>query len=242
MQTCILHAQEHKGFMPPVGWTYGLGQTATPNGLFDDRMEKYLYFTDGGIQRPMGMAGSIAKMMDQNLDVSSRINLEAALAHGTSSKVLVCPSDRDTAWLGYTIAEPNSFGGSGWTGPKAQTSYAFNEGVLGISINNTGGTQDNNTRLRGKLSAVRLAAQVFLMTDSTNLRDGTYSTPGLLVYYNHVNGQTLLDVWNGNNCGDNVLFDKNKHQNRMNIVFIDGHAEAVLLEPGYLKNIYITAP
>ena len=238
MQYMLLNAQEHKGYMPPVGWTYGPGNTATPAGLFDEKMEKYVYFTDGGSQRPMGVAGSIAKMVDQNLDSSSRANLEKALSAGPTSKLLSCPADRDGAWLGYTIAEPNSFSGGGWTGPKSRTSYAFNEGVLGI---------DTNLRLRGKLTSVKYASQTFMMTDATNLRDGSPSTPGLLVYYNSKPGQTLADVYNNTTpsnglVGDLNNFDKNKHQNRINVAFIDGHADTVIIDPGYLAKIYITAP
>jgi prepilin-type N-terminal cleavage/methylation domain-containing protein/prepilin-type processing-associated H-X9-DG protein len=236
-QAAILHANDHRGFMPVAGATFSpTAPSATPAGMGDPNLQKYSYFSDGGQQRPMGLAGSFAKYVGQRVRTDSRVNLEADLNTGTMAKMFVCPSDRDGGWLGFTIAE---YTGGLWTGPSSRQSYAFNEAVLGIAEPPEGGVSQPQCRLRGNLTRVKGSAQTFLMTDSTNLRGGSPTSPGIMVYYNTTFNQTLGDVYNFNGCGDPINFDSKRHRGRMNVNFFDGHAESVVIQPKALAKVYL---
>ncbi len=197
---------------------------------------RYSYYNDGGQMRPMGLAGSLAKYLGQTVRIDSKANLEADLITGTAAKMFICPSDRDGGWIGFTIAE---YTGGNWTGPSSKQSYAFNEAVLGIAEPPEGGVSQAGSRLRGNLTKVRGSSQTFLMTDSTNLRSGSPSSPGILVFYNTKFNQTLGDVYAGNGCGDAVNFDKVRHRGRVNISFCDGHADSVIIEQKALAKVYL---
>lgn len=184
----------------------------------------------------MGLAGSLAKYLGQTVRIDSKANLEADLITGTAAKMFICPSDRDGGWIGFTIAE---YTGGNWTGPSSKQSYAFNEAVLGIAEPPEGGVSQAGSRLRGNLTKVRGSSQTFLMTDSTNLRSGSPSSPGILVFYNTKFNQTLGDVYAGNGCGDAVNFDKVRHRGRVNISFCDGHADSVIIEQKALAKVYL---
>jgi len=237
-QAAILHANDHKGYMPVAGATfYPTAPSATPRDMGDANMQKYSYFTDGSVQRPMGLAGSLAKYIGQTVRTDSRAHLEADLNTGTVAKVFICPSDRDGGWVGFTIAE---YTGGLWTGPISRQSYAFNEGVLGIAEPPEGGVTQYGCRFRGNLAKVRRASQIFLLTDSTNLRGGSPSNPGILVYFNTQFNQTLADVYYNRLSGDSVNFDRTRHRGRINISFCDGHAESMPIEPKSLAKAYFT--
>jgi len=236
-QATILHANEHRGYMPVAGATFTpTASSATPDGMHDHAMLKYSYFNDGGKVRPMGLAGSLARYLGQNVRTDSKAQLEADLEIGTVARMFICPSDREGGWLGFTIAE---YTGGNWTGPSSRQSYAFNEAVLGIAEPPEGGVSQRGCRLRGNLARVRRSDSVFLMTDSTNLRGGSPSSPGILVYFNTRFNQTLGDVFVDNASGDSVNFDYNRHRKQMNISFLDGHAESVPITRRALANVYL---
>lgn len=237
-QAAILHANDHKGYMPVAGATFfPTAPSATPQGMGDSNMQRYSYFTDGSQQRPMGLAGSFAKYIGQTVRTDSKAHLEADLNTGNIAKMFICPSDRDGGWLGFTIAE---YTGGLWDGPVSRQSYAFNEAVLGIAEPPEGGVAVPGSRFRGNLGKVRNSSQTFLMTDSTNLRGGSPSSPGILVYYNTRFNQTLGDVYNNNGSGDAVNFDKKRHRGWININFCDGHAESMRIDWQSLSRVYLT--
>jgi prepilin-type processing-associated H-X9-DG protein/prepilin-type N-terminal cleavage/methylation domain-containing protein len=231
-QAIILHANEHRGYMPLACATFIPTATCTPAGLNDPKQQKYSYFTDNGQARPLGTPGSLALYMGQELQLDSRKNVEAGLATGTVAKTHLCPSDREKGWFGYTIAEYT--GGTGWFGVNSRQSYAYNEGALGIAEpGDAAGVVEPYSRLRGNLTAVRRPSQVFFMTDATNKRGGTGTVSGVLLYYNTKFDQSLGDVITGSNggCGDKVNFDLVRHGGQVNINFFDGHAESFKLAP-----------
>jgi prepilin-type processing-associated H-X9-DG protein/prepilin-type N-terminal cleavage/methylation domain-containing protein len=238
-QAAILHANDHKGYMPVAGATFvPSAPSCTPIGLHDANSQRYSYYTDGGQQRPMGLAGSFAKYVGQRVRTDSKANLEADLNTGQVAKMFICPSDKDNGWLGFTIAEYTGGVGGLWSGPVSRQSYAFNEGVLGIAEpGDASGVSQAGCRLRGNLARVRRSAETFLQTDSTNLRGG--GGPGIMVYYNLQFDQTLGDVYRGTGAGDAVNFDRKRHNGRININFCDGHAETFKIEPKALSKVYL---
>jgi prepilin-type N-terminal cleavage/methylation domain-containing protein/prepilin-type processing-associated H-X9-DG protein len=243
-QAMILHANEHRGYMPLACATFSPTASCTPAGLSDPKQQKYSYFTDGGQARPLGVPGSLAIYLGQEIQLDNRKNVEAGLATGTVAKTHICPSDRDGGWYGYTIAEYT--GGTGWYGVNSRQSYGYNEGVLGYADPpDAAGVVDRGCRLRGNLAAVRRPQQTFFMTDSTNLRGGqahNQAVSGVLLYYNTKWDQSLGDVANGGagGCGDAVNFDKVRHNGKMNINFFDGHAETFKIDQFALAKVYLS--
>ena len=238
-QAAILHANDHRGYMPLAGATFvPTAPSATPDGVHDHGMLKYSYFKDSGQLRPMGLAGSLARYTGQEVRTDSKTHLEADLETGIVARVFICPSDRDGGWLGFTIAE---YTGGSWDGPASKQSYAFNEGVLGIAEPPEGGVSQYGCRLRGNLAKVRHAADTFLLTDSTNLRGGSPSAPGIMVYFNTQFNQTLGDVYLDNASGDSVNFDKQRHRGRINISFCDGHAETMIITQREMAKVFLVA-
>ncbi|MCY2951716.1 MAG: prepilin-type N-terminal cleavage/methylation domain-containing protein [Planctomycetota bacterium] len=236
-QAAIMHANDHKGYMPVAGATFTpTVQMATPSGLGDPYQRRYSYYMEGNLLRPMGLAGSLAKYLGHPVRTDTKLNLEADLNTGSLEKVFICPSDKDGGWLGHTIAQWTP---SYWMGPSSKQSYAFNEGVLGIGEPPEGGVVERGCRLRGNLAKVRGAAEVFLLTDATSKR-GTLGASNIMVYYNLFWNQTLGDVLLGKPCGDPVNFDYTRHRRRMNISFCDGHAETFMIEAKGLSRVYFT--
>ncbi len=237
-QAAIMHATDHKGFMPVAGATFApTVAQATPEGLHDPNRERYSYYMEGNTWRPMGLAGSLAKYLGHPVRTDTKANLEADLNTGSLAKIFLCPSDKDGGWLGHTIAQ---WTGAYWMGPSSRQSYAFNEGVLGIAEPPEGSVVERGCRLRGNLAKVRGAAEVFLLTDATSNR-GTLGASNIMVYYNLYWDQTLGDVLSGKPCGDPVNFDYNRHRGRkINISFCDGHAETFPIEAKALSRVYFT--
>jgi prepilin-type processing-associated H-X9-DG protein len=118
---------------------------------------------------------------------------------------------------------------SGWAGPLLQTSYAFNEGILGW------GNVGTHTRERGNVSRISQSANIVLMADAS-----PRGTNGWIVYNDDADNETLLDFYNGTyDTGDPRLFDKVRHFGRMNILFLDGHGDSAAI-PGDLSSMNVS--
>ena len=236
-QAAIMHATDHRGYMPVAGASFSpTVPEATPVGLGDPNRNKYSYFMDGNLLRPMGVAGSLAKYMGHPVRTDSKANLEADLNTGSMEKMFICPSDKDGGWYGYTFGQWTP---STWIGPSSKQSYAWNEGVLGIGEPPEGGVVERGCRLRGNLAKVRGAAEVFLATDATSRRD---PVDGIMVYYNLYWNETLGNIMiPDGRSGGAENFDYNRHRGKkMNICFCDGHAETFVMEGKALSRVYLT--
>jgi len=239
VQAALVHANDHRGYMPIAGATFREECTsATAEGIGDAGQVRYSYYREGSLNRPMGLAGSLAKYVGQRVRTTSKAELEADLNTGQIAKLFICPSDRDGGWLGYTIAE---YTPSFWPGPESRQSYAFNEGVLGIAEpGDNSGVVEKGCRLRANTAKIKRSDQCFLLTDSTSLRSGAWDRSGIQVYYNLKWNQTLGDVWDSNMSGDRVNFDFKRHRGRINIAFCDGHADSLPLTRAAMGKVYFT--
>lgn len=242
VQLMLLHADEHGGYMPltgaiPQGTTYTLVQ--------DSQMKKYEYWTDGANLRILSMPGSIAKYAGYDLDISSSAALQASLNKGLMKKIMVCPSDQDVGRLGKTNQDL----------PLSLSSYAFNEAFLGWGdAGDSSGVTAGHSRLRGKLVRAPHGATTMLVTDA---RPRDPNNTAWELYFDHAANCTLKDLYNsptngfsigpgnpgpagdgsGKDCGEGSLFDKARHRGRMNIGFLDGHVENIIIAPGELDHV-----
>ncbi|MDB5357738.1 MAG: hypothetical protein JWN24_4191 [Phycisphaerales bacterium] len=247
VQAMILHANEHKGYMPLVGWPH-VG--FDPVSLEDPRAERYDYFgTSLDNYHLMSILGALAPQLGQKINAASKSELEAELRDGIVRRIFVCPSDRDGDRIGGTVVG----------GGVAYNSYAFNEAALGwgTSVVPDGGVPDESgmmsnpyphTRVRGKTARFPHPAQLFLFTDGAPRADG-----GWQVYCDSDADLSLRDFFvttNGppgnphasmspppGNCSNWDLIDTTRHRGRINVAFADGHVENVPLDEGTLAKI-----
>jgi prepilin-type processing-associated H-X9-DG protein len=82
----------------------------------------------------------------------------------------------------------------------------------------------------GKITRILKASEVFLFGDGKG--NGTFEYPGFVVQARNSTDDTLYDYWNSQEGYDGSgQFDHKRHRNRMNVAFVDGHAETVQMPP-----------
>jgi prepilin-type processing-associated H-X9-DG protein/prepilin-type N-terminal cleavage/methylation domain-containing protein len=238
----MLHAAEHQGYMPLVGWPR---QGMDPVSLEDPLARKYDYYgTNPSEYHLMTILGALAPQLGQKVDAQSVAALEAGINQGTVRRVFACPSDRDGGQIGRIVVD----GGDGYN------SYAFNEAALGwgsSAVRDGTGMTNNpypHCRLRAKVSRFVHPAKLFLFTDGAPRADG-----GWQVYCDGDANLTLRDFYVTTNgppgnphastspppgyCANWDLIDSVRHRGRMNVAFADGHVENVLLSERALAEI-----
>jgi prepilin-type processing-associated H-X9-DG protein len=235
----VLHAHEHRGYMQIAGQIVSPGG-ATSDGMSDSTRQRYSYYKDATLFRPLNLAGAAAPYVGQDVRTDNKANMLADINAGMVLKIFQCPSD-ETPLLGFTAKA------TGWTGPTMYNSYGFNEALLGWRDATPGGSDFDE--LRGNVAKVRNSSQTFLMCDAIPRNN---FVGGWLTLFAHNQGATLEDAFfnNNNRAGDASMFDPNRHGGRINIMFVDGHAETRHLpkrDVGYsatgpLSDIFLIAP
>jgi len=240
-QALMLHAMEHKGYMPLTGLpTPGLD----PISLEDPRAEKYDYYGPAGNQHLMALQGAIAPLLGQQINTESKATVEADIQRGLIRDLFICPSDREGGRLGNTVWE----GGSGFS------SYAFNDCVFGwatSTYNDGSGLTSKpypHSRLRAKVDQFVHPAELFLFADASPRSDSNW-----LLYCDGDADLSLRDIYvttsgppnnphantpnPGGSCATWDLLDVKRHRGRINVTFADGHVENVTLSEGDLAKI-----
>src|SRR2546423_7105511 len=217
-QAFTMHSVEHRGYVPTAGLIHSVsGYAATPQGLHDSARVKYKYYTDAGQLRPLPMPAALAPYFGQDMRTDTRANLEKDLDSGPCRELFTCPTQarEGMVWHGSMLSDQN-----GWLPPDIWSSYIFNEEPLGFA------TYGTYQRGQGNMNRLRNASDVMMIGDGRP-RGGQ---GGWLVIYATNNATTISDAATGmNGSGDPSNFEFRRHQNRMNIVFMDGHAETVLV-------------
>jgi prepilin-type N-terminal cleavage/methylation domain-containing protein/prepilin-type processing-associated H-X9-DG protein len=245
VQAMMLHAIDHRGYMPMTGWPR---QGMDPVSLDDPHARKYDYYgTSPADYHLMSVPGALAPQLGQKINTESKATVEADIQRpgGTVRKVFTCPSDRDgEGRLGRTVFD----------GGDSYGSYAFNEAPLGwgTSVVWDGTSMTSNpyphSRQRGKVARFVHPAQLFLITDGAPRADG-----GWQLYCDGDANLSLRDFFVTTNgppgnphasmnpppgwCSNWDVIDSNRHRGRMNVGFADGHVENVPLTEGALSQI-----
>ena len=220
-QAAQMHAIEHRGHMPLAG---PLPVAIYPDAIGDVPMKKYTYFLNSANHgddnapgfAPAPLSASLGQYMGLPVVFGTRQELQDSMRSELVVRHFICPSDRAPT-TGSTISCV-----AGWTGPADTMSYMFNAYVLGLIRDPYYGDG-----IGGKASRVRRPADVFLFADG---RSGDGSIAGFAVG----NAETLLDYWlrhGGNGRSAFPTIDPDRHRNVFNVVFVDGHAESVLMPP-----------
>ena len=223
----LMDANEHRQHFPLAGSLWpsvsgGPPQRPTPFELGDPSQKTYSYWNDPGVVlAPLPIA--IAPYLGQtNMDYSSRANAVNSYVNGSAIHVFSCPANIDQLNGNYQMGQYLTTQG-GYSAPFLQTSYGFNEAVLGwADANAPGANVLGHSRCRGNIARIVRPADVILMGDAT-----PRGTNGWMAFNDKDATWRLFDVWFANDPNNaNSLaaqFDYNRHYQKMNILFADGH-------------------
>jgi prepilin-type N-terminal cleavage/methylation domain-containing protein/prepilin-type processing-associated H-X9-DG protein len=233
MQAGLLMASEHHGYIQVAGQMAGV-PTTTPAGLDDSDETRYVYFDDQGIRRPVPIQIALAPYLGSKIRLDNAADMLAdwQSSNCMARRVFTCPSQAD-----IPTADIIDGGNDGWTAPQIATSFAYNEAITGFIENSA-------RRLRGQFAKATLSSSILLWTDAIPRAQQSYAA-----WYNHVTGRlSLADALDpapapdGNpNTGDPGQFDYFRHHGRMNVVFLDGHVESLVINSGDLQRALIAA-
>ena len=223
-QAAHMHAHDHKGYMPVAGIQSPsqLGVFATPEGLNDPGMRRYEYLRYWGDsrQRPLLLPAALGRYMGLGSALprhDDNPRLGDALATEAVRSRFACPAqDPEGVQPSYVLADS----GTG-VGPKVYMSYVFNAGVLARIVYPWGETP------AGNLNRVRRPSEVFLFGDGNAMNHGAHF--GFGVHAEYGPDETLHYYWARLGGRENGQFDPYRHRKRMNVVFVDGHGETLML-------------
>lgn len=211
-QAFLMHANEHKNYVPTAGLIHP-PYDASPRGLRDTSKQKYMYYREGNVERPLPMPAALGYYMGQKVNTDSRQALMDDMDSGPVREMFTCPTQaRDLMKQGSMLRDFS------WEAPNIWSSYLFNEEPLGFMD-----AEPTYRRGKGNLNRLKMASDVMMLGDGKERLGGIW-----LVIFALLNNTKLEDVFIGNASGDRTNFDLQRHKSRMNIVFMDGHAETVL--------------
>jgi prepilin-type processing-associated H-X9-DG protein len=203
------------GMQPPgVQW---------PDRVGDAAKRKYTYYMGehrgdmGDDFVPAPLSASLGQYMGLPVVFGTRQQLQDCLRADAVYRHFTCPGD-DNPQAGSTIAS------GGWRGPEEKMSYLYNMAVLGLAPTDMG-----LPGLGGHVSRVRRPSEVFLFADG----QGGQPPPRLYNIFGILDGDTLFDYWrvHGHPGGAFPNLDRERHRNRINVVFVDGHGETLMMPP-----------
>jgi prepilin-type processing-associated H-X9-DG protein/prepilin-type N-terminal cleavage/methylation domain-containing protein len=241
---CLMHAADHQGYLPYCGALRGQsgeGLTAvmTPADLDDIYTTKYSYIyqsaSSPNVIAPLPIA--LSRYLGGKLVPDVPTAITAMSSNTGFTRMFLCPSD--------TARTPSYFftdyEGTFWTSMLMPNSYMMNECFLAGSD-----ATQNAVRYWGRLGAIRQPTITVLALDGQarnetaepmvtvyNLqtdRSMTENTPTLTsTLYDCMTGnglQTNSALWRG---GYATQFDPKRHKNKMNVLFLDGHVQTVVM-------------
>ena len=227
-----MHANDHAGRVPPAGSimpanTSFLTQTFT------------CYFA-GGL-RPAPWVVDLAPYMGLKFTVDSYPSMVTQLQDPTRMRVYTCPSQSTPIPITDTMQTIWGYA------PQAYTSYGFNEQITGCAETSTIAAQKR--RPMGKINSVRGPSEVALYLDALPRNqygafptvyqyygDASAGTPPFAQQYVGTLAESMLDT---TNAFRKSVFDFARHDKRMNIAFVDGHAAAIDMTPAAMQHVIV---
>ena len=229
-QAASLHLLTHDGYLPATGHHWDLaGGQLDPKGLGDSEGRRYDYFIDGETRRPVPITAAFALAMDLSVRTDSRENLMQDLERPEMIEAFHCPS-QVKSMRGISQIGP------GWISPLEYSSYIFNEAVMGRREIRPG----RSLPICGNVVRVSHPTQVFLAADG-NPRGGLEGE--IIDIPNSDDHETLssfveLTTWGPQFARGHL--DYVRHGYRINVVYLDGHAETLYMTDGSLQSVGVS--
>lgn len=263
----MMHAMEHRGYMPlagelialPAGGNYNPDSQA--QALGDPYRRRYTYapVTDGGmlfavyviVPFPAALAPYMGirglpyedwRKLDlilNDMQIYRRYQCPSADSY---SKARVGSMPGDTTLEGQatmmTIKTQQGLLLAAWS---SNSDYGFNEGVFGYHFD----TRYSTRRLGGCVSRFRKPSSLVLFTDANQrqepasylLRDPWICWTPSLDSSGPI---TLADaLTDSTKAVDRVMFDRNRHRGRINVGFADGHVQTLWIDERDLRQAYL---
>lgn len=227
------HANDHDGFLPAAGWHWApAGGVVNPHGLGDDQARRYVYYDDNGEKRPVPITAALARSTGVAIRLGSRAELEADLHDEAVTRLFRCPSQ---ATLGAGLTQKED--GYGWVAPRDWSSYVFNEAILGRREQRPWRTDP----VMGHLTRIKHSSTVmfamdgrprepvgddWLMVPDEDNQDTLWEFKLMLDRPDDGHGKQLLDLF--------------RHRGKANVLFVDGHVDAVPLTQAGMSTVGIS--
>lgn len=126
-QAAQMHLNEHHGYLPLAGWHWNpMGGQTNPKGVDDPQEQRYDYYLDAGVKRPLPITAALGLSMGVSIRTDSRANLEEDLNQESLFRNFSCPS-QEVPLKGLSQRD----GAGGWDAPAEFSSYIFNEALMG---------------------------------------------------------------------------------------------------------------
>jgi len=255
-QALLMHANDHRQYMPLVGAQYA-GQAGnqpdTPANLADQQLQKYDYVHDTTVTpdlRPTALPAALAPyLIGQEVRSDNTTDVETDIGTGVLQTIFSCPSDENIVFRSTTSA----YDYAKWTKDEGNSSNSFvygfssyddNNEAFGFCPDGVGGIV-GHARAAGFIPAMGAASEVFLLCDGNN-------NGSLFDIWAHNSPATLADVYNANGASGPVVFNLIRHHGTMNVLFLDGHVENLtilsnggtvggtgIVANGALANVYV---
>jgi prepilin-type processing-associated H-X9-DG protein/prepilin-type N-terminal cleavage/methylation domain-containing protein len=260
----ITFAQEHGNYMPLAGDlqatpgpSYGVNTFAV--ALNDPSRRRYAYALNTGMGPAyvvLPLPAALAPYMGiKDLPTDDWAKVDQAMNENRFRRRFMCPatdsinaarasSDPSDASLVGQAMMMSLVQGAAQMDWATNSDYGFNEGALGYHYD---GHYDSR-RLRGNVSKMRRPNQLALITDAkprSQPANAAINLPWILwtpslTSHNEV---TLADALAGNGKAvDADMFDKQRHKDRINVGFADGHVETKLISEKDLDRVYLLPP
>lgn len=223
-QAAQLHVNEHQGYLPLCGWQFEpIGGTLDPAGVNDKAAQRYDYYVEDAVKRPLPITASLAISMGVRIRTDSREHVVQDLQLESVRRLFHCPS-QDMPLEGGSMGD-----GRGWEAPREWCSYVFSEALLARRNH----PWDFPV---GHLSRVKQPQVVMFAIDGKPR--GYFSVFDMTTHF------TMYDfrdwVRHKPSDGPDVL-DYTRHQFRANVLFCDWHVESIPLTEGGLRTIGISS-
>lgn len=229
-QAAQIHVLDHHGYLPAAGHHWNLvGDELDPKGLGDELATHYTYYEDEGIKRPVPITVALALAMGLKIHTDSRQALAQDLQREDLRERFHCPAQE-------VVLRGLSQIGPGWISPHEYSSYVFNEALMGRRE-----YQPNRSDpILGNVAKVKHPSQVFLAADG---RPRGNVDGEVILIPNASDHETLssfveLTVWGPEAARGHL--DYVRHGYRMNIVYLDGHAETIYMTDDNLRNVGVS--
>lgn len=243
----LARANDSGGYLPLGGWIVvpanTVGQDSLPRALNDSARRKHVYVPPNptvSLESVAPLQVAVASYLGVRLSYAEMIDLDTQLrARRQAFEVFRCPAMVANGEPGSMMIGVERDGVVReiilWS---VASNFALNEGVCGFHYSAT----YESRRYGGKLSKIIDSSRTMLLGDAAPQGGGASESGGSMFFSPRLDSAgavTLADALAGTSATHPTMFDRRRHQGRMNVAFVDGHVEAVAITSGALRHVFL---